>query len=74
MGMNVNQPRQYKTLLAVDHPVCRPGIISPDKSNRIVGKGDVGIAAIGVMPGAFVPGDHPIGIADDGLGHCSVPH
>ena len=70
--VNVDQPRQYEAILAVDHAVYRPGIISPDKSDRIVGKGDVGVAAVGVMPRVFVPGDDPIGIADDGGYQCSI--
>src|SRR6266404_4493922 len=57
MGMNVDQPGQYQTILTVDDPVRRPGIISADKDDHIVGKGDVDIAPIALTPGAFVPGD-----------------
>ena len=74
MRMNVDQPRQYQTIRAVDDPVRFPGIITPDKSDRIAGKGDVDVAAVDVTSGAFVLGDEPIGFADEVDGHRSVLH
>ena len=57
-------PGNTKPILAVDHPVRRPGVIASDKGDPVVGKGDVDIPAIGVVPGGLVPGNDPIGVAD----------
>src|ERR1700745_813880 len=70
---DVDQPWQYGAISPVDDPVRHPWIIASDKDDRAVGKGDVDIAAIDMAPGNLVPGDHPIGISDDGRSHSGLP-
>ena len=67
--MDVDQPRQHQTILAVDDPVRRPRVIPPDKIDAIVGKGDIDAAPVDLARDAFVPGDDPVGVFDDGGCH-----
>jgi hypothetical protein len=70
--MDVDEPGQYEPVPAVDHPVRRPGVIASDKGDPVVGKGDVDISAIGVVPGCLVPGDRPTSVADGSGGQGAV--
>jgi hypothetical protein len=70
--MDVDKPGQYHAVSAVDHPVRRPWVIAADKGDPVVGKGDVDISAIGVVPGCLVPGNGPIGVADSSSGQGTV--
>jgi hypothetical protein len=70
--MDVDEPGQYQPIPAIDHPVRRPGVIASDKDDPVVGKGDVDISAVGVMPGGRVPGNGPIGVVDSCGGQGTV--
>jgi hypothetical protein len=70
--MDVDEPRQYQPIPAVDQPVRRPGVIASDKDDPVVGERDIDVPPIGVAPGCLVPGDGPIGVADSSGGQGTV--
>ena len=66
--MDVDEPRQYQPILAVDHPLSRAAVIPPDERDPVVGKDDIDVPPVS-MAGGLVACDDPIGITDYGGAH-----
>ena len=71
--VDVDEAGHHHAAAPVDDRVRLAGEARPDVHDRIVGERHVDVSTVYVALGALLPGDHPVGVLDQGRDHGFAP-